>query len=398
MQQKGRGRLEKSAALDRVTGKMPESVAFERAGAYTPFSEGALSESHQTRTGKSPRLIISKIPTRIMKMAPLPPPTKNSDSDLKSYGQPSKIAVLIPCYNEAITIEKVVTDFRHVLPTAEIFVYDNNSKDDTSAIARCAGAHVVRERHQGKGNVVRSMFRDIEADVYLMADGDDTYPADAAPEMIAPVIRGDADMVIGDRLSTTYFQENKRAGHNFGNRLVRLFINTFWPRKDDPIVDVMTGYRAFSRRFVKSFPVISQGFEIETEMTIHALDKNLLLTSIPIAYRDRPVGSFSKLSTVKDGIRVLLTIFNLFREYKPLQFFSLAWAGLFFLVALTLFCPVFFEYLKTGLVDRLPTFIASGIAFVVSLMLFVCGLILDGQARTARKQFELLLNLLERRP
>lgn len=312
--------------------------------------------------------------------------------------KPSKIAVLIPCYNEAITIEKVVTDFRHVLPTAEIFVYDNNSKDDTSAIARCAGAHVVRERRQGKGNVVRSMFRDIEADVYLMADGDDTYPADAAPEMIAPVIRGDADMVIGDRLSTTYFQENKRAGRNFGNRLVRLFINTFWPRKDDPIVDVMTGYRAFSRRFVKSFPVISQGFEIETEMTIHALDKNLLLTSIPISYRDRPVGSFSKLSTVKDGIRVLLTIFNLFREYKPLQFFSLAWAGLFFLVALTLFCPVFFEYLQTGLVDRLPTFIASGIAFVVSLMLFVCGLVLDGQARTARKQFELLLNLLERRP
>lgn len=200
-------------------------------------------------------------------------------------------------------------------------MYDNNSKDDTSAIARRAGAHVIRERRQGKGNVVRSMFRDIEADVYLMADGDDTYPADAAPEMIAPVIRGDADMVIGDRLSTTYFQENKRAGHNFGNRLVRLFINTFWPRKDDPIVDVMTGYRAFSRRFVKSFPVISQGFEIETEMTIHALDKNLLLTSIPISYRDRPDGSFSKLSTVKDGIRVLLTIFNLFREYKPLQFF-----------------------------------------------------------------------------
>ena len=352
---------------------------------------------------------MSKTSFRIAKW-PLCPPPKNSDSDLKSDKKlsqtvtndasllPVKIAVLIPCYNEAITIEKVVTDFRRALPTAEIFVYDNNSKDDTLAIAQRAGAHVVRERRQGKGNVVRSMFRDIEADVYLMADGDDTYPADAAPEMIAPVIRGDADMVIGDRLSTTYFQENKRAGHSFGNRLVRLFINTFWPRKDDSIVDVMTGYRAFSRRFVKSFPVISQGFEIETEMTIHALDKNLLLTSIPISYRDRPVGSFSKLSTVKDGIRVLLTIFNLFREYKPLQFFSLAWAGLFFLVALTLFCPVFFEYLQTGLVDRLPTFIASGIAFVVSLMLFVCGLVLDGQARTARKQFELLLNLLERRP
>lgn len=254
-------------------------------------------------------------------MAPLPPPTKNSD--LKTYGQlskivpkdaslkPSKIAVLIPSYNEAITIEKVVTDFRHALPTAEIFVYDNNSKDDTSAIARCAGAHVIRERRQGKGNVVRSMFRDIEADVYLMADG--------------------------DRLSTTYFQENKRAGHNFGNRLVRLFINTFWPRKDNPIVDVMTGYRAFSRRFVKSFPVISQGFEIETEMTIHALDKNLLLTSIPISYRDRPNGSFSKLSTVKDGIRVLLTIFNLFREYKPLQFFLLSGPVSFSLLRLRFF-------------------------------------------------------------
>lgn len=291
-----------------------------------------------------------------------------------------------------------MTDFRQALPTAQIFVYDNNSKDGTATIAKRAGARVVRERRQGKGNVVRSMFHDIEADVYLMVDGDDTYPADKASTMIAPVLKGDADMVIGDRLSTTYFKENKRLGHNFGNRLVRLFINTFWHRETEPIVDVMTGYRAFSRRFVKSFPVISQGFEIETEMTIQALDKNFLVTSIPIAYHDKPTGSFSKLNTVKDGIRVLTTIFNLFREYKPLQFFSMIWAGFFFFVALALFCPVFLEYLQTGLVERLPTFIASGIAFVVSLMLFVCGLILDGQARTARKQFELLLNLLERRP
>ena len=304
---------------------------------------------------------------------------------------------MIPCYNEALTIGKVVADFRAALPEAVIYVYDNNSSDDTAAVAAAAGAVVTKEPRQGKGNVIRSMFRSIEADCYLMTDGDDTYPAEFAREMARCVLEDGTDMVIGDRLSTTYFQENKRAGHSFGNRLVRAFINTFWPQKRQKIVDVMTGYRAFSRRFVKSFPVISQGFEIETEMTIHALDKNLLLATVPVTYRDRPEGSFSKLNTVQDGIKVLLTIFNLFREYKPLQFFSIGCAGVFFLLALALFVPVFAEYLQTGLVDRLPTFIASGIAFVVSLLSFVCGLVLDGQARTARKQFELMLNLLEAR-
>ena len=306
------------------------------------------------------------------------------------------IAVLIPCYNEALTIKKVVEDFKVAMPSATIYVFDNNSTDDTAAIATVAGAVVIKEPRQGKGNVIRSMFRVIDADCYIMTDGDDTYPAEASPEMARAVLNDGVDMVIGDRLSTTYFQENKRAGHNFGNRLVRRFINTFWPRKKERIVDVMTGYRAFSRRFVKSFPVISQGFEIETEMTIHALDKNFVLKSIPITYRDRPEGSFSKLNTVQDGIKVLLTIFNLFREYKPLQFFSIAIAGMFFIISLVLFIPVFSTYLQTGLVDRLPTFIASGIAFLVSLLSFACGLILDGQARTARKQFELMLNLLEK--
>ena len=319
----------------------------------------------------------------------------NPQKKSKSGKHPS-IAVLIPCYNEALTIKKVVEDFKAAIPSATIYVFDNNSTDETAAIAATSGAIVMKEPRQGKGNVIRSMFRLIDADCYIMTDGDDTYPAEASLEMARAVLNDGVDMVIGDRLSTTYFQENKRAGHNFGNRLVRRFINTFWPRKKERIVDVMTGYRAFSRRFVKSFPVISQGFEIETEMTIHALDKNFVLKSIPITYRDRPEGSFSKLNTVQDGIKVLLTIFNLFREYKPLQFFSIAIAGTFFIISLLLFIPVFSAYLQTGLVDRLPTFIASGIAFVVSLLSFTCGLILDGQARTARKQFELMLNLLEK--
>lgn len=313
-------------------------------------------------------------------------------------GAPSrKIAVLIPCYNEALTIEKVVRDFREVLPEAVIYVYDNNSTDDTAGIARRAGAVVKKETRQGKGNVIRSMFRDIEADCYVMTDGDDTYPSESARKMCSLVLDDNADMVIGDRLSTTYFSENKRSGHNFGNRLVRRVINTVWHLKKQKIVDVMTGYRAFSRRFVKSFPVISKGFEVETEMTIHALDKDLNIESVPVAYRDRPEGSTSKLNTIGDGIRVLLTIFNLFREYKPLMFFSIGWAGFFMLLSALLFLPVFAEYLHTGLVDRLPTFIASAILFVVSLLSFVCGLILDGQARTARKQFELLLCLLSRK-
>ena len=307
------------------------------------------------------------------------------------------LAVLIPCYNEAITIREVVEGFKKSVPEADIYVYDNNSFDNTGAIAEEAGATVVKEPRQGKGNVIRSMFREIDADCYLLVDGDNTYPTEVAREMINPIICDGVDMVIGDRLSTTYFSENKRPGHNLGNRLVRSFINTFWPQEKGKVMDVMTGYRAFSRRFVKSFPVISQGFEIETEMTIHALDKNLLLRSIPIAYRDRPAGSISKLNTVQDGVKVLLTIFNLFREYKPLHFFSIGLTSIFILISLMFFLPVFITYLQTGFVDRLPTFIVSGIAFVIALLSFVCGLILDGQARTARKQFELMLNLLESR-
>ena len=321
----------------------------------------------------------------------------NIDQNLSNKDPSPKVAVLIPCYNEALTIEKVVTDFRTVLPEATIYVYDNNSSDDTATIAKKAGAVVLKESRQGKGNVIRSMFRDIEADCYIMTDGDDTYPADAARQMCELVLNDSVDMVIGDRLSTTYFQENKRSGHNFGNRLVRGFINTLWHLKNHKIIDVMTGYRAFSRRFVKSFPVISKGFEIETEMTIHALDKNLLLRSVPIEYRDRPEGSESKLNTVSDGIKVLLTIFNLFREYKPLIFFSIAWAGVFLFLSTIFFIPVFWEYINTGTVDRLPTFITSAILFVVALLSFVCGLVLDGQARMARKQFELMLNLLSLR-
>lgn len=234
----------------------------------------------------------------------------------------NKIAVLIPCYNEALTVAKVIADYKSALPNADIYVYDNNSIDDTAAIAESNGAIVKHEYRQGKGNVIRTMFRDIDADCYLMIDGDDTYPAENAQEMCQLVLDGKADMVIGDRLSSTYFEENKRPFHNFGNDIVRQSINSLW-RPKKPILDVMTGYRAFSPMFVKTFPVLSQGFEIETEMTIHALDKNLLIQSIPVQYRDRPEGSVSKLNTYSDGCKVLLTIFNLYRDYKPMQFFGI---------------------------------------------------------------------------
>ena len=232
------------------------------------------------------------------------------------------IAILIPCYNESVTIEKVITDYKKALPEAAIYVYDNNSTDHTDEIAENAGAIVRYEYRQGKGNVIRSMFRDIEADCYLMIDGDDTYPAENAKEMCDLVLQGKADMVIGDRLSSTYFEENKRPFHSFGNEIVRRAINVLWhPKKQ--ILDVMTGYRAFSPMFVNSFPILSKGFEIETEMTIHALDKNLLIQSLPVQYRVRPVGSESKLNTFTDGMKVLLTIFNLYRDYQPLKFFGI---------------------------------------------------------------------------
>lgn len=301
-------------------------------------------------------------------------------------------AILIPCYNESLTIAKVVSDFRKALPEATVYVYDNNSTDETARIAAEAGAVVRHEYRQGKGNVIRSMFRDIEADCYLLVDGDDTYPAEDAVEMCALVLEGKADMVVGDRLSSTYFTENKRPFHNFGNDLVRKFINLIW-RPKKKILDVMTGYRAFSPLFVKSFPVLSQGFEIETEMTIHALDKNFLIASIPVKYRDRPAGSTSKLNTFSDGMKVLLTIFNLYREYKPIRFFGLV-SLILMLAGLILFLPVLGEYFSTGLVPRMPTLIVSTVLMLSSLLAIMCGLILDTHAKNSRKTFEIQMNII----
>lgn len=304
-----------------------------------------------------------------------------------------RIAVLVPCCNESVTIEKVISDYKRALPEADIYVYDNNSTDDTAAIAAKAGAIVRHEYRQGKGNVIRSMFRDIEADCYLMIDGDDTYPAENAREMCQLVLEGKADMVIGDRLSSTYFEENKRPFHNFGNVIVRKFINILWNRKGTKIIDVMTGYRAFSPMFVKSFPILSQGFEIETEMTIHALDKNLLLANVPVSYRDRPEGSDSKLNTYTDGAKVLMTIFNLYRDYQPLRFFG-GLSLVLMALSMLLFMPVFMEYLHSGMVPRVPTLIVSAFVMLASLLSIVCGLILDTHAKNSRKNLEVQMNIL----
>lgn len=300
----------------------------------------------------------------------------------------SKIAVLIPCYNESKTIAKVVSDYKAVLPNADIYVYDNNSKDSTDKIAGEAGAIVRYECRQGKGNVIRTMFREIDAECYIMIDGDDTYPAENAVEMCRLVLEEKVDMVIGDRLSSTYFEENKRAFHNFGNSLVRGLINRLFHAN---VKDIMTGYRAFSKPFVKHFPVLSQGFEIETEMTIHALDKNFYIREVPVQYRDRPEGSVSKLNTYSDGAKVLMTIARLFREYKPFLFFSIV-AALFLLVSLFLFVPIFMEYLKTGLVPRFPTLIVSGLLALLGFMFFFCGIVLDVVAQKHRQLFEILMN------
>lgn len=297
------------------------------------------------------------------------------------------IAVLIPCYNEEKTVEKVVTDFRRALPEATIYVYDNNSTDRTAELAEKAGAVVRYEKRQGKGNVIRTMFKEIDADCYLMIDGDDTYPAEHASVMCDLVIDGHVDMVIGDRLSSTYFTENKRPFHNFGNRLVRGLINKLFKGN---VKDIMTGYRAFSYEFVKTFPVLSKGFEIETEMTIHALDKNMLLQEVPVTYRDRPQGSESKLNTYSDGIKVLKTIAKLFREYKPMYFFS-AVSSLFLLISLILGVPVFVEYFQTGIVPRFPTLIFAGFMLIVALLLFMSGLILEVLVKKHRQLFELVL-------
>lgn len=297
-----------------------------------------------------------------------------------------KTAVLIPCYNEAMTIEKVVADFRRELPDATIYVYDNNSTDSTAEIARRAGAIVKREYRQGKGNVVRSMLRDIDADCYLMVDGDNTYPAESAREMCRLVEDG-ADMVIGDRLSSTYFTENKRPFHNEGNRLVRFLINRIF---HSDIHDIMTGYRALSRTFAKNFPIISRNFEIETEMTIHALDKNFLIRELKIDYRDRQEGSHSKLNTYLDGMKVVATVFMMFRDYRPLKFFSLV-SALLLLLAILMFIPVFIEYMQTGLVPRFPTLIVSGFIGIASLLTFFCGVVLEVMTKKHRQLYELML-------
>lgn len=299
-----------------------------------------------------------------------------------------KIAVLIPCYNESQTIKKVVREYKTALPEASIYVYDNNSTDGTAEIAERAGAIVRHEPRQGKGNVIRSMFRDIEADCYLMIDGDDTYPAENARQLCDLVLNKGVDMVVGDRLSSTYFTENKRVFHGMGNRLVRLLINKLF--KSD-IHDIMSGQRAFSRDFVKGFPILSGGFEIETEMTIHALDKNFVIREVPVQYRDRPDGSESKLNTFSDGFRVLRTIARLFEQYKPLEFFSII-SVILWGVALAMFIPVFNEYLHTGLVPRFPTVIVSGVMGVMGMLLWICGVILDVVVKKHRQLYELMLN------
>ena len=300
----------------------------------------------------------------------------------------SEIAVLIPCYNESKTIEKVVKDYKQALPDADIYVYDNNSSDGTDEIAKKAGAIVRYEYKQGKGNVIRTMFREINAKCYLMIDGDDTYPAENAREMCDLILNKKADMVVGDRLSSTYFIENKRLFHNFGNKIVRFLINKLFKNN---IKDIMTGYRAFSYQFVKGFPILSKGFEIETEMTIHAVDKNFRVVEVPVTYRDRPEGSVSKLNTYKDGFKVLKTITTLFKEYKPALFFSLI-ACLFLVASLILGIPVVIEYFQTGLVPRFPSLIVSGIFLVVALLLWSCGIILGVIVKKHRQLYEILLN------
>ena len=299
-----------------------------------------------------------------------------------------KIAVLIPCYNEAKTVEKVVKDFRDVLPEAVIDVYDNNSTDDTALLAEKAGAVVRHEYQQGKGNVIRRMFRDIDADCYIMTDGDDTYPAEFAREMADLVLQKNVDMVVGDRLSSTYFTENKRPFHNFGNSLVRKAINLMFRTE---IKDIMTGYRAFSYQFVKSFPVLSRGFEIETEMSIHAVDKNMLLDNVVIEYRDRPEGSESKLNTYSDGLKVIRTIIRLFRNYKPMAFFG-GMAAVLILLAAIFFIPVFVEYIQTGQVPNFPTLIVCGFAALAAIQAFFSGLILQNVVQKNRQDFEMELH------
>ena len=300
-----------------------------------------------------------------------------------------RIAVLIPCYNESKTVEKVVLDWKKALPDANIYVYDNNSTDDTAELAEKAGAIVRHEYKQGKGNVIRRMFREIDAQCYLLVDGDDTYPAESGCEMVWEVLNNHADMVVGDRLSSTYFVENKRPFHNAGNSLTRAIINQIF---HSDIKDIMTGMRAFSYQFVKTFPVLSKGFEIETEMTIHAVDKNMDVRNVVVEYRDRPEGSESKLKTVPDGIKVIGTIFRLFKNYKPASFFG--WISLILLLlAAVYFIPVFLEYLNTGLVLKFPTLIVCGFVVIAAFLSFFTGMILQTIIQKDRQEFEFRLQL-----
>lgn len=301
-----------------------------------------------------------------------------------------KIAVLIPCYNEGKTVEKVVTDFKNVLPEAIIYVYDNNSTDNTAQLATQAGAIVRHEYQQGKGNVIRRMFREIDAECYIMTDGDDTYPAEFAREMADKVLNQNVDMVVGDRLSSTYFEENKRPFHNIGNSIVRKSINFLFKSE---IKDIMTGYRAFSYQFVKSFPVLSKGFEIETEMSIHAIDKNMYIENVIIDYRDRPEGSESKLNTYSDGLKVLFTIFKLYRNYKPINFFSII-SLLLTIIAAIFFIPILFTYADTGLVPNFPTLIVCGFIEMAALISLFTGIVLQTLRQKDRQDFEIHLILI----
>lgn len=303
-----------------------------------------------------------------------------------------KIAVLIPCYNEAKTIEKVVKDAKSALPDAVIYVYDNNSTDGTADIAKAAGAVVRHEYQQGKGNVIRTMFREINARCYIMIDGDDTYPLEFAREMADAVLERNADMVIGDRLSSTYFQENKRPFHNFGNSLVRASINSLF---DCKIKDIMTGYRAFGYGFVKTFPVLSKGFEIETEMTIHAVSNNMSIENVVVEYRDRPEGSESKLNTYSDGMKVIFTMIKLYKNYKPLRFFTLL-ALILTLLAVGFMVPVFIDYLQTGLVERFPTLIVCCFVELAAIQSFFAGMILSDMTIKNRRDFEFRRNLIQK--
>lgn len=302
-----------------------------------------------------------------------------------------KIAVLIPCYNEEKTVEKVICDFKNVLPEATIYVYNNNSTDRTAELAEKAGAIVRNEYMQGKGNVIRRMFRDIDAECYIMADGDDTYPAENAREMADLVLQKNVDMVVGDRLSSTYFSENKRPFHNFGNSLVRKSINVLFHNN---IKDIMTGYRAFSYEFVKTFPVLSKGFEIETEMSIHAVDKNMFVENVIIDYRDRPEGSESKLNTYSDGLKVLKTIARLYRTYNPLGFFG-AIAFILAVISAVFFIPIITTFIRIGLVPNFPTLIVCGFTMIAAIQSLFTGLQLQTMVQKNRQDFEMNLHRVE---